>query len=116
MAEDVVMTEPSCPCRLVPSRIGIAWAKLASLPPCDAHVDVDTRQGFDALQDRLEASGRQEGGPLFSGVPRRWFEGPTLRFRCIHGHVHNSTDAKSIVAGECPTCAAPVALTFPEDS
>lgn len=110
------MTEPSCPCRLVPSRIGIAWARLAFLPAFEARVDHETRQRFDALQDAIERIGRQEPGPFFSGLPCRWFKGPTLRFRCIHGHVHDSTDAKDIVAGECPICSAPIALTFTEDS
>jgi len=116
MAEAQVVNEPSCPCRLVPSRIGIAWAKLAFLPAFEAHVDPETRRRFDALQDSREAIGRQEPGPFFSGLPSRWFTGPTLRFRCINGHVHTSTDAKKIVAGECPVCSSPVALTFPEDS
>lgn len=115
MAEEQVVNEPSCPCRLVPSRIGVLWAKLAFLPTFEARVDPETRQRFDALQDAQEAIGRQEPGPFFSGLPCRWFTGPTLRFRCINGHVHVSTDPGKVVAGECPVCSAPVALTFPED-
>jgi hypothetical protein len=101
---------------LVPSRIGIAWSKLAFLPPLvSGDVAPDVRARFDAVQDLLVELGQLEPGPFFSGLPSRWFQGPVLRFRCGRGHVHGSTDSSKVVAGECQICHEPVALTFPED-
>jgi hypothetical protein len=106
----------NCACHLVPSRIGIAWALAAGLPAlCSGHVDDVTRARFDAVQDLLVELGQFEPGPFFSGLPSRWFLGPVLRFRCGRGHVHSSTDSSKVVAGACPICHDPVALTFPED-
>jgi hypothetical protein len=110
------MNDFLCPSCLVPSRIGILWSRLAFLPPpCRGHVSADIRERFDAAQDLLVELGQLERGPFFTGLPARWFVGPVQRFRCGRGHVHTSTDSSKVVAGECPICHEPIALTFPED-
>lgn len=112
---------PNCVCdghhaHIVPSRVGAQWATLARLSPlCTAHVDDDTKDRFDMLQDALVRIGQRERGPFFSGLPSRWFRGLVLRFRCVNGHVHSSANVGLVVGGECPVCVDPVALTFPED-
>lgn len=111
-----VVNDFSLRSRLVPSRIGIVWAKLAFLPPLvSENIEPDVCARFEAVQDLLVEFGRLESGPFFSGLPSRWFVGPVLRFRCGRGHVHGSADSSKVVAGECPICHEPVALTFPED-
>lgn len=107
----------NCACHLVPSRIGIEWARAGRLPVlCPGHASPETRQRFEHLERFLVELGRLEPGPRFSSLPSRWFLGPSLRFRCSNGHVHSSTDTSKVVAGECPACGDPIALTFPEDT
>lgn len=111
-----VMNDFLCPSCLVPSRTGVAWAHTAGLTLCSGHVNDDVRKRFEDVQDRLVAIGQLEPGPFLSGLPSRWFMGPLFWLRCGNGHVHTSNDPSCIVAGRCPTCGEPIALTFSEDS
>lgn len=111
-----IMNDFLCPSCLVPSRTGVAWAHTARLTLCSGHVSDDVLERFEEVQDTLVAIGQLEPGPFFSGLPERWFMGPQFWFRCGNGHVHTSCDPSGIVAGTCPECSEPIALTFPEDS
>jgi hypothetical protein len=105
-----------CTCHALPSRIGREWATFAGQDlghGCELHPEHVER--FEALQDLLSEVAVLEGGNLVFGVPSRWLAGLVRRFRCTSGHVSASDDPQTIVAGACPECLAPLALTFPED-
>ena len=106
-----------CTCRRPQSRLGLALARDAALPPpspCPKHGEAQD-DDFDALQTRLERQGQTELGPWLHGVPARWFVLPA-KVRCVNDHVVATSDPHDFIAGHCRTCGAPVALTFPEDS
>ena len=68
--------------------------------------------------DELRAWQKQhiakETGPLFMGLPDRWYDDP--HYRCPNGHI-STTILKSEAKGCscCLSCWEPVILTFSED-
>ena len=72
---------------------------------------------LDELRAWRKARIEAEGGPLFMGIPDRWYEEPGPRFRCLSGHV-SSNYLKSELRGDLcldSRCMEPLIMTFPED-
>ncbi len=68
-----------------------------------------TREQLRAYQDAVKAL---ETGPVFLGIPSRWYD--DAHFRCQRGHV--ATQFKKTDDGEtCVACGTFVVLTYPED-
>ena len=73
-----------------------------------------------AMREGLIAS---EPGPLFIGLPDRWYndtapivgtKGP--RFRCTSGHVSRMVlKSEALGRDACLVCMGPMVMTFPED-
>lgn len=56
-----------------------------------------------------------ETGPRFLDMPERWLRDP--KWRCSRGHVMTMyIKSERLCDNVCSTCAAPVWLTFPEDT
>ena len=55
---------------------------------------------------------KQEGEPIFMGIPDRWYETPT--WRCTNGHV-SSSFLKTDEGDRCLACQEYVRMTYPED-
>jgi hypothetical protein len=70
---------------------------------------------IDALRVWRATVIEREGGPLFMGIPDRWYDAPGPRLRCTQGHVSRCV-LKSEERGDlCLACQEPVLMTFPED-
>lgn len=72
---------------------------------------------LDELRAWRKARIETEGGPLFMGIPDRWYEAPGPKFRCLNGHVSTCVLRSEQRGDLCldSRCMAPLIMTFPED-
>lgn len=69
---------------------------------------------FDALKDRQKQWAAKESGPVFMGLPDRWYDTP--HWRCQRGHVSTHVlRSEERGCSLCLGCKTRVVLTAPED-